>query len=128
MSQFLQSAQGGLVIDISSAGGIHSGSQLQALAPKLEANQYWTKESVPGKTGYFWIVSAAQDSSGQKLVIDIMDPVSSGSQLQALVKRNENNQYWTFAPAELAQTPGNFGSYANYLFDSDCNPLTGVQV
>jgi hypothetical protein len=57
---YLQNAQNDLVTDISNSGGVHSGSPLQALVQKAEANQYWATVDVPGKPGYFWIVSADQ--------------------------------------------------------------------
>jgi hypothetical protein len=90
---YLQSAQGLLVVHIKVP--VTSGSPLQALVAKSEANQVWTTEDVPGKPGYFWIVSAAKDSTGDKLVVDIKVPVNSGSPLQALIQKNEDNQYWT---------------------------------
>jgi len=100
---YLQSAQDSLVIDINSTGGVKSGSPLQALVKKTEANQWWTTEDVPGKPGYFWIVSADQD-----LVIDINSSggVKSGSKLQALVQKNEDNQYWT--TVDVPGMPGYF--------------------
>jgi len=91
---YLQSAQDLLVIDIKVP--VASGSPLQALGPKAEANQIWTTEDVPGQAGYFWIVSAAKDGAAQELVIDIKVPVASGSPLQALVKKSEKNQWWRF--------------------------------
>jgi Ricin-type beta-trefoil lectin domain-like len=89
---YLQSANSGLVIDIDSTGGIANNSPLQAYTKKTEPNQWWTTKDVPGKPGYFWIVSAVDN-----LVIDINENggVKSGSALQALVQKSENNQYWT---------------------------------
>jgi hypothetical protein len=100
---YLQSAQDDLVIDINNAGGVKSGSPLQALVKKTEANQWWSTEDVPGKSGYFWIVSADQN-----LVIDINNSggIKSGSKLQALVQKNEDNQYWT--AVDVPGMPGYF--------------------
>jgi hypothetical protein len=44
----------------------------------------------------FWLQSAQDD-----LVFDIKVPVDSGSSLQALVKKDETNQYWKTLPAPL---------------------------
>jgi hypothetical protein len=98
MPNYLQSAQDGLVVDINNQGGVQSGSPLQALVMKSENNQYWTTQDVPGKPGYFWIVSADLG-----LVIDINNQggVQSGSSLQALEKKNEANQWWTWVPTTL---------------------------
>ncbi len=125
------SAGQNLVIDIKDP--VNSGSTLQALVKRNENNQYWTTEDVPGKPGYFWIVSGAKDSAGQNLVIDIEDPGGSGATLQALIKKNENNQYWTWVAAQPATTPNNFGSGANYIFycpssQDQCNSLTALSV
>jgi hypothetical protein len=103
MPNYLQSAQDGLVVDINNQGGVQSGSPLQALVMKSENNQYWTTQDVPGKPGYFWIVSADLG-----LVIDINDQkgVQSGSPLQALVMKDEDNQYWT--TQDVPGKPGYF--------------------
>jgi hypothetical protein len=100
---YLQSAQDDLVIDINSSGGIESGSPLQAFVEKTEANQWWTTEDVPGKSGYFWIVSGEQN-----LVIDINEDggIKSGSKLQVLLQKNEDNQYWT--TVDVPGMPGYF--------------------
>jgi hypothetical protein len=116
-----------LVVDISTP--VQSGSLLQALVQKSEANQWWTFKDVPGQPGYSWIVSAAKDSNtGDELVVDMKTPLGSGSPLQALAQKNESNQWWTLANQETAPTPNNFGSYANYLLYSGCKALTGVSV
>ena len=96
---YLTSASQGLVIDIKegSNGSTGSGSLLQALNQKPENNQYWSFEPVSSKPGYFHIVSADQG-----LAIDIKEgsngSVGSGSPLQALNKKDEDNQYWTTLP------------------------------
>jgi hypothetical protein len=100
---WIRSSDGGLVIDISTAdGGVKSGSRLQALTKKLESNQYWTTEDVPGKPGYFWIVSA---DGGLVIDIDNSGGVRSGSVLQALEKKNETNQYWKWVEVPKVTAP-----------------------
>ena len=94
-SYYLKSAKDRLVFDIKTP--VSSGSPLQALDEKTEANQWWTFESVSDQAGYFYIVSADKG-----LVVDIKTPVGSGSLLQALDKKTEANQWWTFESA-----PGN---------------------
>jgi hypothetical protein len=101
---YLQSAEDLLVVDIKVP--VNTGSPLQALVPKSEANQIWSTEPVPAKPGYFWIVSAAKGSTGEKLVVDIKMPVNAGSPLQALIQKNEGNQYWTTEP--VPGKPGYF--------------------
>jgi len=100
---YLQSAQDDLVIDINNSGGVHSGSALQALVKKTEANQLWTTADVPGKQGYFWIISA--DPVG---VIDINNAggIKPGSKLQVLEQKSEDNQYWT--AVDVPDMPGYF--------------------
>jgi hypothetical protein len=100
---YLQSAQGALVVDISTAGGgAGIGSAIQMLDKKPESNQWWTKQPVPGWPGYFWIQSASE------LVLDIDNGggIKSGSRLQALNGQYETNQYWQ--TVDVPDQPGYF--------------------
>ncbi len=126
---WIVSADSGLVVDIQTP--VASGSPLQALVQKNENNQWWTLVPVPGQPGYSWITSAAKDSAGQALVVDIKHPVIAGSALQALVQKNEGNQWWQSVSAQPALTPGGAtpGSYANYILGSPtCEILRDVRV
>jgi len=80
----------GLAVDIEVP--VASGSRLQGLAVKDEANQWWATELVPDQPNYFWLVSVAQS-----LVIDIATPVGPGSTVRVLEQKDEPNQYWTWA-------------------------------
>jgi hypothetical protein len=102
---YLQSGDEKLVFDIKVP--VASGSALQALDKKTEANQWWSFEGVSGHPGLFYIVSADNG-----LVVDIKVPVASGSALQALDKKTEANQWWSVVSA-----PGN-------VFDPKLNPPT----
>jgi len=119
---YLQSASQNLVIDINNSGGIESGSPLQALVQKTEANQWWTTLPVPDVPGYFWIVSAVDG-----LVIDINNTggIKSGSTLQALVQKNEANQYWT--TQAVADKPGYFWIVSSYGLVIDINSTGGIR-
>jgi hypothetical protein len=100
---YLQSAQGGLVADISTAGGgVSIGSALQVLDKKPESNQWWTKQPVPGWPGYFWIASP----DGLAFDIDTQGGIKSGSRLQAVNTQYETNQYW-----QTVDVPGQPGYF-----------------
>jgi|GEM_PF-6872508 hypothetical protein len=103
---YIKSADNNLVFDIKVP--VASGSPLQALVQKNEANQHWTIKNAPWDPHmqYFYIMSG--DNS---LVIDIKMPVASGSPLQALVEKKEANQLWKI------ETPG-----------KDFSPSFGINV
>jgi hypothetical protein len=99
---YLQSAQGGLVADISTAGGEGIGSALQVLDKKPEFNQWWTKQPVPGWPGYFWI----QSPDNLTFDIDTQGGIKSGSRLHAVNTQFKTNQYW-----QTVDVPGQPGYF-----------------
>jgi hypothetical protein len=75
---------------------VESGSLLQAIQSKSEANEYWTFQPMESGSSHYYILSADQG-----LAVDIRDPVQPGALVQALVMKpspNEHNQHWQMVP------------------------------
>lgn len=89
-SYFLQSAQDGLVFDITAPTAARA--PLQVSTKNNGTNQLWTIES-SAQEGFFHILSAGQNN----LAVDIKAPAASRARLQVFTKNNGANQLWKFA-------------------------------
>ena len=101
------------VIDIKKP--VASGSLLQALTDKSEANEQWSFQPISPDSPHFYIISADKG-----LAIDIKNPVQAGAALQALVMKPEpaeHNQHWFMVPVtDVGQGDVDSQAYADGWF------------